>query len=66
LTVLPATATVGAPERSVSGAFTVRTFTRFAYLHGLVEMRKAPEGDRTLDYQVRKTPVLDDFVRFSV
>jgi hypothetical protein len=54
------------PEQQLSSCYTLRTIRKFASFLGLVELERV-EKDRYLStYQVRKLPLLDVIVSFSV
>ena len=54
------------PERQLSHCYTLRTIHRFAAFLGLVELEKVDKEKYLSDYQVRKLPLLDTVVSFSV
>lgn len=54
------------PQEDVMRCHGLRTFSRFTLLFGLVEAKSEGRANRLSPLEVKKTPALDDFVRFAV
>ncbi len=54
------------PEQQLSRCYTSRTIRSFAVFLGLVELEKIDKDRYMSDYMVRKLPLLDKIVSFSV
>jgi hypothetical protein len=52
-------------EQSLRSAYFYRTIENFAVSFGLVELRKIAEGASSGRYEVKKLPLLDQFVVFT-
>jgi hypothetical protein len=53
-------------EETICRAYFLRTVENFAVFFGLAELRKISKEDWRVLYEVKKLPLLDQFVSFTV
>ena len=53
-------------EEHIGACYSLRTMERFAHFFGLIEIRNHSDYLFRRDYEIRKRPLLDEFVSFNV